>query len=151
MKGIAVELKAKYRGFKIEFHEYSKHWSVTIDKDTLAYQNEDLDKVKDYVDKVLKSDFKPFEAISTSGYETKYRKVLVTSVDLEGDVWIQEIKNVGMATERKTRSKVGKEHIIAITPENEATIKAIQDIDTQAGKLQDRKEDLEKKLTHPAL
>jgi hypothetical protein len=145
MKSIAVVVKAMYRGFKITFHEVSKEWSVAISKE--SYENEDLEKVKDYVDRILKSEFKPFEAFSKRsvgwGQNDKYDKVTITSVDIEDAVWVKTTKG--------SRGKVTKGDLVAITPENEATIKHIQELDTEMDRLHKEKEREEKKLTQPAL
>ncbi len=151
MKSIEVKIKASYRGFKIVFVEHRKEWMVEIGKERDAYSNTDLERVKDYVDKFLKSGFKPFEAFSTVGWGEKYRKVLVTSVDVEGSAWIQETQDNSNLSKRGSRSKVDKKDLIAITPENEAAIKAIHEIDTQTDKLHKEKQRLEKQLTHPEL
>jgi len=147
MKSIEVKITASYRGYKIAYHESSKAWSVAIGKEINAYDNEDLEKVKSYVDNFLKSDFKPFEALTRRtgwGSDETFKKVTVTSVEVEGDgVWIR--------TEQGSRSKINKTDLVAITSENEAAIKEIQRLETEYDRLGKEKERAEKKLTQPDL
>ena len=137
MESIQVELNAEYRGQKIEFNEWNNNWRFILDGEQ-AYSHQELKQVKDYIDRFLKKDFKPFEAIQRGWGSSSYKKVTVTSIDIDGNYWIRD--------ENKKRSKESKGNIFALNEKNLAITKQFDDVLKEISTLKDTLNKLKDKL-----
>jgi hypothetical protein len=144
MEKIKFEANGKYRGYTIEFREWDNEWVAKKDGEEI-YSKPEIKKIKEYIDKLLKSDFTPIQAYTRENYNynsDKYEIVTITSVDNEGKVWVVD-KN-------KSREKKSQDEVFSFSDENSIIIKEILGILKQEEELSDKKEKLEEKLK-PAL
>ena len=134
-----VEGALKYRGYNLTFNEFSNEWQAD-DKGEEIYGNEDIKKVKAYIDKLSKGDFDPIEVYYQGRWRDsgEYTKVTVTSIDEEDNAWIRKEDN--------SREKINRKSLYLITPENDKLIMQIKDLKKQIETLDDHKDKAEKKL-----
>jgi len=115
-----LEVEGKYRGYTIGFSEYSNEWNVMIDG-TRAFTDSDIAKVKSWIDRQLKSQFKPIQAY-TEVYRAENKKfsiVTVTSIDRENrEAWIR--------SQDGDRTKRNPITLYPVTPENTAIVNQIE-------------------------
>ena len=129
-------ITVKYKGYTIQFLEYSEVWEVKIGED--AYSNESLKNVKEHIDRLNKKDFKRFKVISTRWSEIEV--VTVTSVDDKGYYWV--IDKTG------NRKKVSPECVCVYNDKNLDIVKQGAECEKQINRLNEKisklKEQLEK-------
>jgi hypothetical protein len=141
VENINVIIKASYRGYKITFGECNNEWSVKVGEENEAYSNTDIKKVKEYVDRLIKSKFKSIKALGCN-YETDtLKEVTINSIDSQDPnyVWITDTEG--------RRSKYEKKNCYAFTEENLAKIKQMEEIDVKIKTLQKENGKIYKSLT----
>lgn len=140
MEKIDVEIKASYRGYEFGFREFNDEWSVKIGEEDFAYSNTDIKKVKEYVDRLIKNEFKPIKALGCAYSGNELQEITITSIDSQDpkEVWI---------TKEGNRSKYKKENCYAFSDENIAKIKQMKEIDNRIVVLQKENGKIYKSLT----
>jgi hypothetical protein len=143
MEKISVEIKASYRGYKISFSEWDNQWSVEIGEEKEAYSAIDIKKVKEYVDKIIKNEFKPIEALCRIGWcdDTKIEKITISSLDS------QEKDKVWVIDSNGKRSKEDKENLFSLSEDNLNKVKKIKEIDKHIEELNKENRGIYKSLT----
>lgn len=140
MEKFDVKITGKYRGFRIGYSEFNQEWKLYDGQSKTnieMYGNTDLNKVKQYADRFLKSTFIAIKALHDT-YDT-YEEVTITSIDSdEGEAWIRDSKG--------RRNKVDISRLYAMTPENQTIIVDMRTIDYDIEKLEKTKTRLERKL-----
>ena len=123
MEKIPVEIKAKYREYNIGFSEWDNQWSVEIGEEKKAYSNTDIKKVKEYVDKIIKSEFKPIKILLKKYSNDEIVEATLSSLDSESKERVWVISAEG------NRSKEDKNSCFALTDDNLAKIKQMDELD----------------------
>lgn len=130
MEKINVEIKANYRGYKFNFSECSNEWSVKIGEENEACSNPDIKKVKEYVDKLIKNEFKPMKIFLRNPWRnSEIEEATITSIDSQekDEVWV--VKSGG------GRSKENKNICFAFTEDNLTKINQLKEIEKKIGEL----------------
>lgn len=131
-----------HMGETIGYNEFEKKFVHYIDG-TPAYLNENLQKVREHIERMKKNRFERIKAIYLQNWSWEFHFVSITSIDEDKvHAWItydkeQEIIN---------RSKARLEHLFAYNENNLAILKQIESIKSQIDQLQASKEGVMKKL-----
>lgn len=146
MESIAIKIKASYRGYELKFSEWGEgKWSVAIGEERSAYSSTDIKKVKEYVDKLIKSTFKPVQAFYGCYFPNEIKEITITSLDSA------DPKSVWISDKEKHRSKVSKDYCYDLTNENRNRIDAIIKIQEDIENLQKEQSCIVKSLTKISL
>jgi len=81
-------IEVVYKGAEIFFNERDEVWCAKLDDAELT-PNASLAKLKEAIDRAVKKSNKPIPCLKfkISKYSLDYRRVTVTSIDANGDVW----------------------------------------------------------------
>ena len=119
--------KVNYKGYEIEFDEWSEVWELKVE-DSTGYTNTSLKAVKKYADRLLKKGFKEFEVLCHNHWgDVAFEKRTVTSIDDNGDYWTRDKEG--------KRNKEQKEYLYKLTDENLKKIEEIKKFKEERNKL----------------
>lgn len=138
MENISIKLEATYREFILDFSEFNNDWSVFIDKQ-IAYSNQDIKKVKQYIDKLIKNTFKPIKIVM-SGWDSDFEEYTMTSIDSE------DSKSAWIVNSKGRRSKENRENLFVSMPKNLEKIKEMKGIDKEIELLKEKNNAIHKSL-----
>lgn len=131
-----AKITLEYKGFNIYYDEYDEQWELT---NPSGYQNQSLKKVKQYVDRLCKKDFKSFQVYCGGSWNNSWKLATVTSIDEEGQFWLS-LEN--------SRQKSSPESCMKITENNNKLIEEITDLNNQITKLEESRNILKTKLEY---
>lgn len=130
-----AEIIVKHKEYEIKFQEMSETWYVMIDD--CSYSNVSLKKVKEYIDRLAKKDFKRFKVIYSDWNNKKIGTV--TSIDEAGAYWITNDEN-------KERKRITARDIYVYNDKNLTLLSNIKSLKEQIEKLREEIDNLENQI-----
>lgn len=142
-----MKLLGVYKGFDIEYLDHVKKFKLLIDGE-FEYMNEDLDKVKAYIDRMLIKQFRRVNAFYLKGDSTPIY-VEITGETEDGGKWITEKSSVhridGKGGRRKRQKYYGT--LYYDSPENIELLKLLIEKDKTEHTLKEEKKSIIKQMS----
>lgn len=132
------EIKTKYNEYEIIFHDYNELWNLKTCDCPSIYSNKSFQAVKEYADRLIKKNFKHFEAWLTSFRYPQSIKITVTSITPDGFYWVKYPGG--------NRGKEPAHNVFADNESNRENIKQIESLRKQINDIKTTIENIKMKL-----